>query len=751
MAAKGDNAGAGARPAVFVGPHQLLRPLGEGGMGVVYLARSPGLRLLAVKVIRPEYAEDPQFQRRFQQEVEAARRVTGFHTPPVVDAQPRGPRPWMATAYLPAPSLGEVVLRFGPLGEAGARALGAALAEALAAIHAAGVVHRDLKPGNVLIARDGPRVIDFGISRAFDAAHLTRTGMVCGTPGYIAPERIVSASVTFASSDVFSLGCLLVYALTGRTPFGTGEPAQINRRVVYEWPDLSGVPAALGPLVAACLDKDPGRRPTAAAVLAALAPADPAALLSPGLLADFEARERQAGIDLAAPPADPPARPVRAWQSLSRRGLFGLGAGLGAGAAAAVGVPLLLTRRARAAAGAATVGDPVDAWGADAGGAGTSGTGLSGTGTSGTGGAGAPPGAPAPLWSRPFSGVTVDHQLSLIGSTPVWWNEGMGATGVDPSTGRTAWSQQEVQFVQAQGGLLYGTSPDFASLVWLDASAQSHRIPLAVPADQQMSAAMTLRVFGADERTVVTARQTSATGGGLVVGADPGSGEVLWQHEVAASLAVETARHSESLYSGSGSSMGLVADGRCYYQDGDVLHAVDLRTGGSGWQATGLAPGGGGIPARLLRTGDLLVVVVGRTVAAVEAATGRQRWTAPPVPQAVFGCALGGDRLLLSGAQGTAYCLDVTTGRGLWHCAVAAASTPGAAGDFRAPSAGDGFFAVPLPGGPYGSAVLDAARGTVRWVARPPSDEGLWTTAADGPTLYCASATTLRAYRAGTG
>ncbi|MGA5821473.1 protein kinase domain-containing protein [Kitasatospora sp. NPDC094028] len=736
MAANGDAEGGKAQPAVFVGPYQLLRPLGEGGMGVVYLARSPGLRLLAVKVIRPEYAEDPQFRDRFRQEVEAARRVTGFHTPPVVDAQPRGARPWLATAYLPAPSLGEVVLRFGPFGEAGVRALGAALAEALAAIHGVGVVHRDLKPGNVLVARDGPRVIDFGISRAFDAAHLTRTGMVCGTPGFIAPERIVSASVTYASSDVFSLGCLLVYALTGRTPFGVGEPAQINRRVVYEWPDLSGVPAALGPLVAACLDKDPGRRPTAAGVLAALGPADPAALLSPGLLADLEDRERQAGIDLAAPPADPPARPVRAWRSLSRRGLFGLGAGLGAGAAAAVGVPLLLTRRARAAAGAATVGDPVDAWGADAARAGAS-----------------PAPAPAPLWSQPFGGVTVDHQLSLLGSTPVWWSEGDGATGLDAATGRTAWSQPEVQvqFVQAQSGLLYGTSPDFASLVWLDAAARTHRTPLAVPADQQTNAAMTLRVFGADDRTVVMAWQTSFGGGGLVVGADLGGGEVLWRHVVAESLAVSMARHSDDLYSGSGSSMGLVADGTCYYRDGDVLHAVDLRTGESRWQAAGLAPRGAGIPARLLRTGDLLVMVVNGTVVAVEAATGRQRWTAPPVPQAVFGCALGGDRLLLSGALGTAYCLDTTTGRGLWHCTVAAVSTPNAGGDFRAPSAGDGFFAVPLPDPPFGSAVLDAARGTVRWVARPPSDEGLWTTAADGRTLYCASSTALRAFRAGTG
>ncbi|MQS16012.1 PQQ-binding-like beta-propeller repeat protein [Streptomyces kaniharaensis] len=729
MAASGDTKGMKAQPAVFVGPHQLLRPLGEGGMGVVYLARSPGLRLLAVKVIRPEYAEEPQFQDRFRQEVEAARRVTGFHTPPVVDAQPRGPRPWMATSYLPAPSLGEVVRRFGPLGEAGVRALGAALAEALAAIHAVGVVHRDLKPGNVLIARDGPRVIDFGISRAFDAVHLTRTGMVCGTPGYIAPERIVSASVTYASSDIFSLGCLLVYALNGRTPFGTGEPAQVNRRVVYEWPDLSGVPAVLGPLVAACLDKDPARRPTAAAVLAALAPADPAALLSPGLLADIEARERQAGIDLAAPPADPPALPVRMWQSLSRRALFGLGTGLGAGVAAAVGVPLLLTRRARATAGTATVGKPVDAWGADA------------------AGASPLPDAPAPLWSQPFSGVTVGHQLSVLGSTPVLWTEGLGATGLDGLTGRRAWSQQQVQFFQAQNGLLYGTSLDFKSLVWLNAAAEDHRIPLTVPAEQQMYAAMSMRVFGADDRTVVMARQTSATGGGVVVGADLGSGEVLWQHEVAQDMAVSMARHMESEFSGSGSSMGLVADGRCYYRDGDVLHAVDLRTGAAQWQAAGL--GNASTPSRLMRTGELLVVVSGQTAVALEPATGRQRWTAPPAPQVVFGCALGSGRLVLSGALGTAYCLDVTTGKGLWHSTVAAVTEPGAAGDFRAPSAGDGFFAVPLSPGPFGAAVLDAANGAVRWVARPASDEGRWTTAADGKTLYCASATTLRAFRAG--
>ncbi|MFF2147220.1 protein kinase [Kitasatospora sp. NPDC058190] len=730
MAAGKNAEGMRAQRAVFVGPHQLLRLLGAGGMGEVYLARSPGLRLLAVKVIRAEYAEDPQFQRRFQQEVEAARRVTGFHTPPVVDAEPRGRRPWMATSYLPAPTLGEVVLRFGTFGEAGSRALGAALAEALAAIHAVGVVHRDLKPGNVLIARDGPRVIDFGISRAFDAVHLTRTGMVCGTPGYIAPERIVSDSVTSGAADMFSLGCVLVYALTGRTPFGGGEPAQVNRRVVYEEPDLSGVPATLLPLIASCLVKEPARRPTATAVLGALAPADPAALLGPQLLADLDARERQAEADLGAPQADPPALPVRTWQSLSRRGLFGLGAGLGAGMAAAVGVPLLLTRRARLARGSATVGKAADAWGAEA----------PGTGT--------PPAAPAPLWSTPISGLTMDHQLSMLGATPVWWSEGAGADGYDGATGRQAWSRQDAQFFQVQNDLIYGTSLDFASLVWLDGAAGSRRSPLTVPAAQRDDAARSLRVFGADSRTVVLARETSPNGGGVVEGADLTTGAVLWQQEITQDMAVATARDMETMLSGSGSSMGLVADGRCYFEESGVIHAVDLRTGASRWQVTGLTPGPG-TPTRLLRTGGLLLLVRGLALVALDPATGQQRWAAPAVPQGVFGCALGAGRLLLSGAQGTAYCLDVTTGKGLWHTTVGARTGTGTGLSFQAPSAGDGFFGVPLLDGSSAAAVLDAADGAIRWVAKAASDEGQWTTAAKGGTLFCGSATTLRAFRAG--
>ncbi|MFF1715154.1 serine/threonine-protein kinase [Streptomyces sp. NPDC058268] len=251
-------------------------------MGRVFLARSPGSRLVALKVIRPEYAEAPNFRGRFRREAESARRVSGFFTPPVLDADADAPQPWLATAYVPAPSLHEVVSGFGVLPETGLRALGTGLAEALLAIHDAGIVHRDLKPGNVLIAEDGPRVIDFGISSAVDATQVTRTGAVMGTPGFMAPEQITSSREAGPAADLFSLGCVLVFAATGRGPFGSGGTAEILYRAVHHPPQLDGIPSALTPLVSACLDKDPARRPPAASVLGVLGTADPAALLTQG-------------------------------------------------------------------------------------------------------------------------------------------------------------------------------------------------------------------------------------------------------------------------------------------------------------------------------------------------------------------------------------------------------------------------------------------------------------------------------------
>ncbi|XQE90810.1 protein kinase domain-containing protein [Streptomyces microflavus] len=259
-----------------LGSVRLLGRLGAGGMGTVYLGRTPGGLTVAVKTVHEHLAAEPHFRERFRREAAAARAVTGAHTAAVLDADPESARPWLATAYLPGVTLRHAVAATGPLEPPAVRSLGAALAEALTDIHGAGLVHRDLKPSNVLITADGPRVIDFGIARAIGDHGLTGAGDVIGTPGFIAPEQITGAIVTGAprtrgavtgAADVFALGAVLVFAATGRSPFGSATGAVLLYRAVHEDPDLTGVPEEVRELAAACLEKDPGRRPTVAEVL----------------------------------------------------------------------------------------------------------------------------------------------------------------------------------------------------------------------------------------------------------------------------------------------------------------------------------------------------------------------------------------------------------------------------------------------------------------------------------------------------
>jgi hypothetical protein len=238
-------------------------------MGQVFLGRSAGGRLAAVKVIRPELAGEPGFLARFAHDVAAARNVSGLSTALVVDVDLAAPVPWLATAYVAGPSLAEAVNGQGPLPPATVLRLAAGLAEGLGAVHAAGVVHRDLKPSNVLLASDGPRVIDFGISRAVEAAAVTQTGAMFGTPGYMSPEQAEGNPATPAS-DVFALGCVIAYAATGSPPFGEGTPASILYRVVHSEPALDQLPAGLRELVAGCLAKDAAARPTPKALSAEL-------------------------------------------------------------------------------------------------------------------------------------------------------------------------------------------------------------------------------------------------------------------------------------------------------------------------------------------------------------------------------------------------------------------------------------------------------------------------------------------------
>ncbi|MGW2250620.1 serine/threonine-protein kinase [Kitasatospora sp. NPDC001660] len=336
-----------------VGGYRLCARLGAGGMGRVYLAYTPGGRPVALKVVRPELAEDPEFRHRFAREVANARRIHGLYTAQVVDSGTDAPAPWLTTTFVPGPSLHQVVRRHGPLPERTVLLLLAGIAEALQAIHAAGVVHRDLKPGNVLVAADGPRVIDFGIARAADASPLTGTGLRIGSPGFMAPEQALGRPATPAT-DVFALGALTAFIASGRTPFGDG-PEQVSLyRAVHEEPDLSALPHGLHDLVRHCLAKNPDDRPGTAWLIEAArrhpatggelrftdgwlppqvsselnrrsnlptAPAPPATVLDPASAAAAPVPPAPAPTRPEAEPARPePARAGRRGEGTARRG-----------------------------------------------------------------------------------------------------------------------------------------------------------------------------------------------------------------------------------------------------------------------------------------------------------------------------------------------------------------------------------------------------------------------------------------------
>ncbi|WP_309051125.1 serine/threonine-protein kinase [Streptomyces sp.] len=299
-----------------VAGYRLAARLGAGGMGKVYLSYTPGGRAVAIKVIRPEFGEDAEFRRRFAQEVRSAQRVQGLCTAPVIDADPDGTRPWLATAYVPGPSLADAVVAHGPLPVETVLLLVAGMAEALHVIHGAGIVHRDLKPSNVLLAADGPRVIDFGIAHAADATSLTGSGVTIGTPSFMAPEQAAGRRVTPAT-DVFALGQVAAYAAMGVPAFGEGTSHGVLYRIVHEQPDLSGLPERLTELVTRCLAKDPEARPSVQEVIRLCQAANEATVLRrpedwlpAPVSADITARvAAPAPVQAPPPPSVPPTAP----------------------------------------------------------------------------------------------------------------------------------------------------------------------------------------------------------------------------------------------------------------------------------------------------------------------------------------------------------------------------------------------------------------------------------------------------------
>ncbi|MFF3732995.1 LamG-like jellyroll fold domain-containing protein [Streptomyces sp. NPDC002476] len=278
----------------FLGDYRVVGRLGEGGMGRVFLGRSPSGRSVAIKMVHASLVHEPEFRARFRSEVQASRAVGGAFTAPVIDADTEAEQPWMVSSYIAGPSLHQVIADQGVLPPVTLAALAAGLAEALVSIHRAGLVHRDLKPSNVLLADDGPRVIDFGIARAFDATSLTRTGVTIGSAGFMSPEQVNGGQIT-AASDVFSLGAVLAFAAIGVGPFGVGSAPVMLYRIVHEAPDLEAVPdPALRALLADCLAKEPALRPTPQQILRRVAPAVPWAGHIPA--ADHSAADGQAGV-----------------------------------------------------------------------------------------------------------------------------------------------------------------------------------------------------------------------------------------------------------------------------------------------------------------------------------------------------------------------------------------------------------------------------------------------------------------------
>ncbi|MER5613061.1 PQQ-binding-like beta-propeller repeat protein [Streptomyces sp. NPDC002215] len=450
--------GTGANPEAehpeYAGQYRLEARLGAGGMGVVHLARSASGLQLAVKVVHEQYAANPEFRARFRQEVGAARRVSGAFTAPVVDADPDAERPWMATLYVPGPTLADQVKRNGPMAPAGLRRLTAGLAEALRDIHRAGVIHRDLKPSNVLLSDSGPKVIDFGISRPYDSDLRTETGKLIGSPPYMAPEQFQRPREVGPAADVFALGAVLVHAATGRGPFDSDSPYIVAYQVVHDEADLAGVPADLAPLIGQCLTKDPAGRPTPDEIMTTLRP---------------PSYEAAAFIPSQRRPAAGPAPVPRTGADASSGAEADTH--VGEGSAARPGKPAAGSgkRRWLAATAALLVMGAGGVWavgtGVDPGGAGESG-GTGGTKDSAQGfapwrtalrttGKATPACSPADGAGAEASGAPALYCAA----------DGIGVSRLDPSDGRVLWSRgaeadaPTVGVVSVSGGLVHTAVP----------------------------------------------------------------------------------------------------------------------------------------------------------------------------------------------------------------------------------------------------------------------------------------------------
>ncbi|MEV7735030.1 PQQ-binding-like beta-propeller repeat protein [Streptomyces sp. NPDC088921] len=686
-----------------IGPFEVLGRLGAGGMGLVYLARSASGRRVAIKTVRTELAEDQLFRVRFTREVEAARAVSGFYTAAVVDADPRAAVPWLATAYVPAPSLEEIVNDCGPLPAQAVRWLAAGVAEALQSIHGAGLVHRDLKPSNVLVVEDGPRVIDFGIASGVSNTRLTMTNVAVGTPAYMSPEQAKDSRSVTGASDVFSLGSMLVFAATGHPPFHGANPVETVFMLLREGPDLEGLPDELRPLIESCMQMEATGRPNPADLQAQLAPhlfgsgsddsGTASAWLPEKAVAMIESRRggrpaptqpggaRSGGGRPAVPPPpayDPPPAPVPV-------GAPDAGPVRLAGAQVPIGPgPRVADARAAAVKAPPPEAGLVATWSRPR-------PGVNGTEPAVGPAVPAPPPAPpenAGGW-RPWR----FRMSNDVWGTPAVAGDLVYVTSfevhaLDVGTGRRRFKTRDVAWSMAvSDGRIHAS--DGPTLFALDAREGADQWRLNTDA--------WVYSLKAERGTVIT-----GTRGGGVQAWESATGRKLWEL-AGCQTDFESPEAGPALH-----------EGTVYVWQEGRLRALDARTGEERWAfPIGDAASCGGVPIRVAQAHDGFVYLsAGTRVMALDVASGRVRWhfEAPAVflcpPTFVPGAAVTGGGVYLADYLGTVYALDATDGRDRWRIATEARASVEpvlVAGGHVHVGSGKGLY------------TLDAVTGTPKW------------------------------------
>jgi outer membrane protein assembly factor BamB/tRNA A-37 threonylcarbamoyl transferase component Bud32 len=704
-----------------IGQFEVLGRLGAGGMGLVYLARSASGRRVAIKTVRTELAEDQLFRVRFTREVEAARAVSGFYTAAVVDADPRAAVPWLATAFVPAPSLEEIVNECGPLPVQAVRWLAAGVAEALQSIHGAGLVHRDLKPSNVLVVEDGPRVIDFGIASGVSNTRLTMTNVAVGTPAYMSPEQARDSRSVTGASDIFSLASTLVFAATGHAPFHGANPVETVFMLLRDGPDLEGMNEELRPLIEPCMRMAAEERPTPADIQAQLAPhlfssggddsGTASAWLPAGAVALIERKRgarptpRRPAHGQGAPPEAPPEADGQVPEGRhAPDGRAGAQSASAPAASPASAPPAAAQSAPAHAAGGAHRGGPRHAIPAGPGGPSAVGSLTSQSARAGQAGGSAPPAAPAraanaappqappeaPEGAAPAAPVRLPGSQVPIGPGPRR-SEDVRAEAAGPATGWVL-PPNGAQPSPLSPGATAAAPPPLAGPTGVVAAPGSAGEPAAAaPAQPQRWRPWRFRmsndVWGtpvvADDLLYVTSFEVHAL--------DVTSGRRQFRtREVAWSMSV--------------------SGGRVHASDGPSLYALDARDGSELWRL----PTDGWVFSLQVDRGTVVTGTRGGGVQAWEAASGEKLWELGGA-QTEFETREGGplvhEGTVYTWGEGRLFAIEARTGAELWSYPVGDAQTTGGV-PLRLTPAEDGVVYVCAGARVH---ALDGASGAERW------------------------------------